>query len=134
MFTPLEKRSAALEHRLLDMNAAICDMYKYKSEEDEMMELTVLEDGTTMIPSSGEEEEKGDGGSRNDVLWTPVGLPKQNKVVCVGRICNEVRLPILSFHASYFEGFDNIHSPQSLYSFFSNVCSISLVDRLMKVD
>lgn len=90
MFTPLEKRSAALEHRLLDMNTAICDMYKYKSEEDEMMELTVLEDGTTMIPSSGEEEEKGDGGSRNDVLWTPVGLPKQNKVVCVGRICNEV--------------------------------------------
>ena len=26
-----------------------------------------------------------------DSLWTPVGLPKQSKVVCVGRICNEVR-------------------------------------------
>lgn len=99
MFTPLEKRSAALEHRLLDMNNAICDMYKYKSEEDEMMELTVL-DGT-MVPSRA--EEKG-GGSRNDVMWTPVGLPKQNKVVCVGRICNEVRLVVSSFYASHFKG------------------------------
>ena len=91
MFTPLEKRSAALEHRLLDMNTAICDMYKYKSEEDEMMELT-MDDGNGGNTTN---EEDGNSGGRNDnstaVMWTPVGLPKQNKVVCVGRICNEVR-------------------------------------------
>ena len=87
MFTPLEKRSAALEHRLLDMNAAICDMYKYKSEEDEMMELAVVDNGMMNSSSRG----NNDDGSHNDVMWTPVGLPKQNKVVCVGRICNEVR-------------------------------------------
>jgi hypothetical protein len=93
MFTPLEKRSAALEHRLLDMNTAICDMYKYKSEEDEMMELTMDNgNGGNTTTTNNEEED----GGRNDnsstaVMWTPVGLPKQNKVVCVGRICNEVR-------------------------------------------
>ena len=93
MFTPLEKRSAALEHRLLDMNTAICDMYKYKSEEDEMMELTM--DGNAATTTN---EEDGNSGGRNDnstaVMWTPVGLPKQNKVVCIGRICNEVRVCI----------------------------------------
>jgi hypothetical protein len=94
MFTPLEKRSAALEHRLLDMNTAICDMYKYKSEEDEMMELT-MDDGNGGNTTN---EEDGNSGGRNDnstaVMWTPVGLPKQNKVVCIGRICNEVRVCI----------------------------------------
>lgn len=94
MFTPLEKRSIALEHRLLDMNNAICEMYSYKSEEDEMMELS-MEDGMT-IPSTTKEEGEG----RNDVMWTPVGLPKQNKVVCIGRICNEVRyIPSLTAYS-----------------------------------
>mmetsp|Transcript_34652 Transcript_34652/g.73024 ORF Transcript_34652/g.73024 Transcript_34652/m.73024 type:complete len:750 (-) Transcript_34652:180-2429(-) len=73
MFTPLEKRSAALEDRLNGMSNAICESNGIKSEEEEMIECM---DGV-----------KSEGGDFS--TWTPVGLPKQNKVLCVGRICNE---------------------------------------------
>lgn len=73
MFTSLEKRSGALEDRLFDMNNAICDKYKIKDEDQEMIEAV---DGI-------KSEDNGLG------TWVPVGLPKQNKVLCVGRICNE---------------------------------------------
>ena len=76
MFTPLEKRSAALEERLSSMSNAICDAYKIKNEDEEMVEC--------MEGVKGEDNGMG--------TWTPVGLPMQNKVLCVGRICNEVRL------------------------------------------
>ncbi len=109
MFTPLEKRSIALEHRLLDMNNAICEMYSYKSEEDEMMELS-MENG--LISSSGTEGE-----GRNDVMWTPVGLPKQNKVVCVGRICNEVRV----FVTLYIESVSCIDISQFIRNYLPNI-------------
>eukprot|EP00584_Thalassiosira_punctigera_P006405 CAMPEP_0172531780 /NCGR_PEP_ID=MMETSP1067-20121228/5038_1 /TAXON_ID=265564 ORGANISM="Thalassiosira punctigera, Strain Tpunct2005C2" /NCGR_SAMPLE_ID=MMETSP1067 /ASSEMBLY_ACC=CAM_ASM_000444 /LENGTH=762 /DNA_ID=CAMNT_0013316197 /DNA_START=113 /DNA_END=2401 /DNA_ORIENTATION=- len=73
MFTPLEKRSVALEDRMKWMSDAICAEYNIKSEEEEMVECM---DGV-----KGEESEFG--------TWMPVGLPKQNEVLCVGRICNE---------------------------------------------
>jgi len=73
MFTPLEKRSAALEERLSSMSNAICDAYKIKNEDEEMVEC--------MEGVKGEDNGMG--------TWTPVGLPMQNKVLCVGRICNE---------------------------------------------
>ena len=111
MFTPLEKRSIALEHRLLDMNNAICEMYSYKSEEDEMMELS-MENGMT-IPSTTKEEGEG----TNDVMWTPVGLPKQNKVVCVGRICNEVRV----FVTLYIESVSCIDISQFIRNYLPNI-------------
>ena len=84
MFAPLEKRSTALEERLLDMNTVICDRFGIKSEEDEMIEAM---EGVVKTEGGGE---KKSGGEEFDSLWTPVGLPKQNKVVCVGRVCNEV--------------------------------------------
>lgn len=87
MFAPLEKRSAALEDRLNGMSDAICDMYKIKSEDDEMIEAM---DGIKSEVKS-ENEVSGADGDGIDTLWTPVALPKQSKVLCVGRICNEVR-------------------------------------------
>ncbi len=86
MFAPLEKRSTALEERLLDMNTVICDKFGIKSEEDEMIEAM---EGVVKTEGGGENK-KGGGEEEFDSLWTPVGLPKQNKVVCVGRVCNEV--------------------------------------------
>lgn len=85
MFAPLEKRSAALEDRLNGMSDAICDMYKIKSEDDEMIEAM---DGIKSEVKSENEVSGADGGEI-DTLWTPVALPKQSKVLCVGRICNE---------------------------------------------
>jgi len=82
MFTPLEKRATALESQLITMSNNICQKYNISSEEDEMI---AAMDGIVKseVEKSNEEDV--------DSLWTPVGLPKQSKVVCVGRICNEVR-------------------------------------------
>ena len=82
MFTPLEKRATALESQLITMSNNICTKYNISSEEDEMI---AAMDGIVKseVEKSNEEDV--------DSLWTPVGLPKQSKVVCVGRICNEVR-------------------------------------------
>jgi len=82
MFTPLEKRATALESQLITMSNNICQKYNISSEEDEMI---AAMDGIVKseVDKSNEEDV--------DSLWTPVGLPKQSKVVCVGRICNEVR-------------------------------------------
>mmetsp|Transcript_23933 Transcript_23933/g.57731 ORF Transcript_23933/g.57731 Transcript_23933/m.57731 type:complete len:747 (-) Transcript_23933:110-2350(-) len=78
MFAPLERRSAALEERLTGMDRAICEGHGIRSEDDEMIDAM---DGVVKREKKGEDE--------IDALWTPVGLPKQNKVLCVGRICNE---------------------------------------------
>jgi len=83
MFTPLEKRATALENQLITMSNNICQKYNISSEEDEMI---AAMDG--IVKS---EVDKSSGSEDVDSLWTPVGLPKQSKVVCVGRICNEVR-------------------------------------------
>lgn len=82
MFTPLEKRATALESQLITMSNNICQKYNISSEEDEMI---AAMDG--IVKSETEKSNEED----VDSLWTPVGLPKQSKVVCVGRICNEVR-------------------------------------------
>jgi len=79
MFTPLEKRSAALEERLLGMNDVLCEGYGVKTEEEEMLAAVDGVEG-----DKKEVEEKTIKGT-----WTPVGMPKQNTVLCVGRICNE---------------------------------------------
>ena len=55
------------------MSNTICDTYKIKSKDEEMME-------------GAKSEGNGIG------TWMLVGLPIQNKVLCLGRICNEVRL------------------------------------------
>ncbi len=93
------------------MNTAICDMYNYKSEEDEMMELTMVDNGMMMMTNSS--NVNNEGGSHNGVMWTPVGLPKQNKVVCVGRICNEVR----SYTSYCLEECVYIHSSSQSFTF-----------------
>ena len=94
MFTPLEKRSAALETRLNSMNSIMCQKYNIKSEEDEMIEamdgIVKTENNTNVVSGEGNGKEE-----EVSSLWTPVGLPKQSKVICVGRICNEVRFNYL---------------------------------------
>ncbi|EJK56207.1 hypothetical protein THAOC_23953, partial [Thalassiosira oceanica] len=57
-----------------------------RTEEEEMLEMDLGgEDG-------GGRDGAKDGGEKDGFVgtWTPVGVPKQNTVVCVGRICNEV--------------------------------------------
>lgn len=87
MFAPLERRSGALEDRLNDMSDAICAAYRIKSEEEEMVDCM---DGV-----------KDEGGEFSN--WTPVGIPKQGKVLCVGRICNEVRSTWVALTGTSFE-------------------------------
>jgi len=77
MFAPLEKRANVLEDRLHDMNGHICEKYGIKNEDEEMVESM---DGVVVKS----EEKEGKIGT-----WTPVNVPKQHKVLCMGRICNE---------------------------------------------
>eukprot|EP00970_Alexandrium_tamarense_P000673 scaffold71_cov174-Alexandrium_tamarense.AAC.7 len=74
MFTPLATRAKALESRILTMSDSICEKYNIKSEEEEMLKY---------------EHVSAEVVDDNMACWTPVGIPKQGKVVCVGRICNE---------------------------------------------
>lgn len=62
------------------MNKVLMEECGIREEEEEAVEEVGL----------GSEE----GGSRGEKMatWAPVGVPKQNKVTCIGRICNEVRL------------------------------------------
>lgn len=85
MFTPLEKRSTALEERLTNMNDAICDKWSIKNEDEEMIEAM-----EGVVKEKGGSEKDGEEEGKKLATWVPVGLPKQNKVLCVGRICNEV--------------------------------------------
>jgi hypothetical protein len=71
-FAPLVTRAKSLEDRWQRMNDAICQVHKLKSEEEDMIAC-----------AEGEETE-------DRAYWTPVGVPGQRGVVCVGRICNEV--------------------------------------------
>ena len=80
--TPENDKVTSLENQLITMSNNICTKYNISSEEDEMI---AAMDG--IVKSEVEKSNEDD----VDSLWTPVGLPKQSKVVCVGRICNEVR-------------------------------------------
>ena len=85
MFAPLEKRSAALEERLVEVGEAMRVGLGVKTEEEEMLEMDCTAGGRD---DANDGEAKGGDGFVG--TWTPVGVPKQNTVVCVGRICNEV--------------------------------------------
>ena len=75
-FASLNVRSKSLEDRLLRMNTALCEGYDLKSEEEDMI---VAMDG-------GETEDR--------AYWVPVGGMGQREIVCVGRVCNEVRFGV----------------------------------------
>ena len=86
-FSPLVSRAKALEERWQRMNSAICEKYGLKSEEEEMAEIVDrVQAGQMEIDDQGEK-----------AYWTPVGVPGQCGVVCVGRVCNEVS-PVLLSH------------------------------------
>ena len=92
MFAPLEARAAELERRLEDADAAMRASYGIKDEDEEI--LAALDGGGGGVVVVVKEEEgtadgSGKDGGRGYATWTPVGLPKQNEVLCVGRICNE---------------------------------------------
>ncbi|KAL7478144.1 hypothetical protein ACHAW6_003921, partial [Cyclotella cf. meneghiniana] len=81
MFASLHGRAVALEERWWRMNEAICQAYGWKSEEEDMMECEFQSAEQTAKP-----------------YWTPVGVPGQSSVVCVGRICNELSLASTQAH------------------------------------
>ena len=87
MFAPLEKRSAALEERLAERGEAMRAGLGVRTEEEEMMEMDFVTGGGGGGRGNNDAENDGEGFVGT---WTPVGVPKQNTVVCVGRICNEV--------------------------------------------
>jgi len=80
MFTPLEKRASCLESRLLEMNEVLmeeCGIREEETEEEEAVE------------EVGLESKVGENRGEKMATWAPVGVPKQNTVTCIGRICNE---------------------------------------------
>ncbi|KAL7544301.1 hypothetical protein ACHAWF_007688 [Thalassiosira exigua] len=96
IFAPLPSRSAAMERRLIRMTDRFKEKYGMMTEEEEM---AMAVDG---LEGAVEEEKAGEGavkmeereqveGEKFDSTLEPVGIPKQNKVLCIGRICNEVR-------------------------------------------
>lgn len=71
MFTPLEARAQVLEERLATMTEQIQSAHS---------------DGDDVVKQEVEAAAATDGDSST---WAPVGIPRQNTVRCVGRICNE---------------------------------------------
>ena len=74
MFTPLEARAQVLEERLTMMSEQIQEAH---SESDDAVV---------------KQENNLDADAAESSIWTPVGIPRQNTVRCVGRICNEVNI------------------------------------------
>ena len=72
-FAPLVSRAKSLEDRWDRMNTALCTTHNLRSEEEDMV----------VCAEGGDVEQV-------EAYWTPVGVPGQSEVVCVGRICNEV--------------------------------------------
>lgn len=77
MFTPLEARAQVLEDRLATMTEQI--------QEANSDDTAVKQEADAFAASVNDSTE-----------WAPVGVPRQNTVRCVGRICNEVRMLLLS--------------------------------------
>ena len=73
MFTPLEARAQVLEERLTMMSD------KFQEAHSESDEVAVKQENALYADAA------------DSSIWAPVGIPKQNTVRCVGRICNEVR-------------------------------------------
>ena len=106
MFAPLEARSYELERRLVDMDMSIRRAYDIKDEDEEMLDALdgiVKGEGTADNDGGGTNGGGKVGGGRY-ATWTPVGLPKQNSVVCVGRVCNEAHEGRLNRASILLEG------------------------------
>ena len=73
MFTPLEARAQVLEERLATMTEKIQSAHS---------------DGGDVLVK--QEADAADTNDTDSSTWAPVGIPRQNTVRCVGRICNEV--------------------------------------------
>lgn len=72
MFTPLEARAQVLEERLATMTEKIQSAHS---------------DGGDVLVK--QEADAADTNDTDSSTWAPVGIPRQNTVRCVGRICNE---------------------------------------------
>ena len=112
MFAPLEARSAELERRLVDVDSTMCIAYGIMDEDEEILAQL---DGNIVVKADedgrqeGTADGEGGGGRRQRATWTPVGLPKQNEVLCVGRICNEAHEGRLNRASVLLEG-SRVHS------------------------
>lgn len=76
MFTSLEARAQVLEDRLATMTEQI--------QEANSDDTAVKQEAGAFAASDADSSK-----------WAPVGIPRQNTVRCVGRICNEVRMLLL---------------------------------------
>ena len=83
MFTSLEARAQVLEDRLATMTEQI---QKAHGDSDDIV---VKQEPDAFAASENDSS-----------TWAPVGIPRQNTVRCVGRICNEVSMVPLAASAS----------------------------------
>ncbi len=85
MFTPLVDRAKALEQHLVELGHVIQDQYKleYAHDDDDDVELTKEADAAVAAPV-------GSAAAVGFAKLAPIGVPRQDKVTCIGRICNEV--------------------------------------------
>lgn len=88
MFTPLEVRAQVLEERLAMMSEQIQEAHS-DSDVVVVKQESNLQAGADATITS------------DSFTWTPVGLPRQNTVRCVGRICNEVIIRYLCDELKY---------------------------------
>ncbi|KAL3776366.1 hypothetical protein ACHAW5_004241 [Stephanodiscus triporus] len=101
MFAPLEARSAELERRLIDVDSTMRVAFGFMDEDEEVLAQL---DGIVKDEDGREGTADGRGGRGRCATWTPVGLPKQNEVLCVGRICNEAHEGRLNRASVLLEG------------------------------
>jgi hypothetical protein len=100
MFTPLEARAQVLEERLATMTEQIQSAHS---------------DGDDVVKQEVEAAAATDGDSST---WAPVGIPRQNTVRCVGRICNEVNGN--RFRLVCFNSFTTSHIMLTLSTHFNS--------------
>ena len=102
MFAPLKARSDELERRLIHVDATIRGTYGIRDEDKRIL---------AQLDGMVKEEREWEGTANHHgenaggySTWTPVGLPKQHKVLCVGRICNEAHEGRLNLESVMLEG------------------------------
>ena len=86
MFTSLEARAQVLEERLSIMSEQI----QAANTEESNIDAVVKQEASSFAAYDTDSS-----------TWAPVGVPRQNTVRCVGRICNEVGIEIVFSRVLY---------------------------------
>ena len=100
MFTSLEARAQVLEDRLATMTEQIQKAY---GDSDDIV---VKQEPDAFAANENDSS-----------TWAPVGIPRQNTVRCVGRICNEVSIAAASKKCFIFILISTLSSADIFYCF-----------------